>query len=86
MDLLNGIDLVIVAMEHTAKGEPKILHRCTYPLTASRVVKKIVTELCVLDVKPQGLVLSELYEGVTVDEVKSKTQADLIIPDEIGKY
>ena len=85
MDLVAGANMVIVTMEHCTKsGEPKILKHCTLPLTAAHEVDYIVTELCVLHYNGQGLVLEELAPGVTVEEVISKTGAELIIPDEIG--
>jgi 3-oxoacid CoA-transferase B subunit len=85
MDLVAGANLVVVAMEHCNKtGAPKILKKCTLPLTAAGEVDYVVTELCVLHKTDKGLVLEELAPGVTVEEVLSKTDADLIIPEKIG--
>lgn len=84
MDLVAGANKVIVTMEHCTKtGAPKILKKCTLPLTAAHEVDYIVTELCVLHYNGEGLVLEELAPGVTVEEVVSKTEAELIIPDRI---
>ena len=83
--LVAGANQVIVTMEHCTKsGAPKILKHCSLPLTAAHEVDYIVTELCVLHYNGQGLVLEELAPGVTVEEVRAKTEAELIIPDEIG--
>ena len=79
MDLLTGAKKVIVAMEHTAKGEPKILKRCNLPLTAKAQVDMIVTEMAVIEVTKDGLVLKEIGEGFTLDEVLKATEADLIV-------
>ena len=83
MDLVASARRVIVAMEHTTKsGAPKILKACTLPLTGLRVVETIVTEMAVIRVFPEGLVLTEIAPGVTVADVRNATGADLIIPDE----
>ncbi|HNW35221.1 MAG TPA: 3-oxoacid CoA-transferase subunit B [Candidatus Ozemobacteraceae bacterium] len=83
MDLVSGAKLVIVATLHTEKGRPKILRKCKLPLTAHHEVNMIVTELAVIDVRPSGLVLREHHPDVTIDEIKSLTEADLIISEHI---
>lgn len=85
MDLVVGAKKVIVAMEHTAKGAPKILKKCTLPLTAAHQVNLIVTEMAVMEVTPKGLVLRELGPESTIEDVKNATLADLIIPENVGK-
>ena len=76
MDLVAGVGRVVVLMEHVAKGNAhKILAKCDLPLTGLGVVNRIITDLCVLDVTPQGLKLLELAPGVTKDEIKAKTGA-----------
>jgi len=85
MDLVAGARKVIIAMEHTTKeGEPKILNKCTLPLTAANEVDYIVTELGVMEVTQEGIVLKELAPGVTAEEIQSKTEAKLIIPAVVG--
>ncbi|MFZ5753155.1 MAG: CoA transferase subunit B [Bacillota bacterium] len=84
MDLVAGARKVIIAMEHTTKeGAPKILKECTLPLTARGEVDYIVTELGLMEVTEEGIVLRELAPGVTVEEIQAKTQATLIIPDTV---
>jgi 3-oxoacid CoA-transferase subunit B len=86
MDLVAGVRRVVVLMEHTARnGDPKILRRCTLPLTGAAVVHRILTDLCVLDVTPQGLKLVECAPGVTLDEIERKTGAPILVEtDEIA--
>jgi 3-oxoacid CoA-transferase subunit B len=84
MDLVAGVKKVIVAMEHTAKGDqPKILKECTLPLTGLRCIDMVITDLCVLvmDEQKQRFRLTELAPGVTVDEVLAKTEAEIIVSD-----
>lgn len=81
MDLVASAKNIIVAMQHTnPKGESKLLPACTLPLTGVKCVKKIVTDLAVLDVTPEGFLLLERAPGVTVEEIQEKTKGRLIIP------
>ena len=78
MDLVAGVKRVVVVMDHANKhGQSKVLKRCTLPLTGTGVVSRVITDLCVFDVKPDGtgLELIELADGVTLDEVAAKTEA-----------
>ena len=86
MDLVVGAQEVIVAMVHTQKDAPKILKKCTLPLTAKKQVNKIITELAYIEVTEKGLVLRELGPDATVDGVIASTEAKLIIPEKIGRY
>ena len=80
MDLVAGAKRVIVAMEHTTReGQPKILHKCTLPLTGVRVIDTIVTEMAYLRVTPAGLVLEEIARGLTVEDVQRATQPTLMV-------
>ena len=82
MDLVVGAKKVIVAMEHTAKGAHKILKKCKLPLTAQKVVSMIITEMGVIDVTPNGLVLKEINPEFTVEQVQEATEATLTVsPD-----
>lgn len=84
MDLVASAKNIIVAMMHTnPKGESKLLTQCTLPLTGVKCVKKIVSDLCVMDVTSDGFRLLERAPGVSVDEIKSKTAGKLIIEGEI---
>lgn len=83
MDLVAGAKQVIIAMEHTAKGAPKILKKCNLPLTAKGEVDLIVTDMAVIKVTPEGLLLTELAPETTVDEVVAATEADLRISDDL---
>lgn len=84
MDLVSGAARVIVAMTHTAKGKPKVLKRCTLPLTSTRRVDLIVTEMAVIEPTEAGLILKEVAPGVTVEQVVAATDATLIIPATVG--
>lgn len=81
MDLVAGVKRVVVLMEHTARDEPKIVQRCTLPLTGAQVVNRVITDLCVLDVDraARALRLIELGSGVTVDDVLNKTEGRILV-------
>lgn len=83
MDLVSGAKKVIIAMLHTAKGESKILKECKLPLTAAGKVSLIVTDMAVMEVTKEGLLLKEIAPGLTVEEVLNATEAELIIPDDL---
>ncbi len=82
MDLVAGVKRVVVVMEHTAKDQSKLLRRCTLPLTGSAVIDVVITDLGVFDIDKHGgtgMTLIELADGVSLDEVKSKTEASFKI-------
>jgi 3-oxoacid CoA-transferase subunit B len=84
MDLVASAKNIIVAMMHTnPKGESKLLSRCTLPLTGTRCVKKIITDLAVLDITDGGFKLVERAPGISIEEIKSKTEGKLIVDGEI---
>lgn len=85
MDLVAGVKRVVVVMEHTNKaGESKILKECTLPLTGKACVNMVITDLCVFEIEPTGMVLKELAEGVTLEEVQAKTDATFSVSPELG--
>jgi 3-oxoacid CoA-transferase B subunit len=84
MDLVASARNIIVAMQHTnPKGETKLLPACTLPLTGVGCVKKVVTDLAVLDVTPEGFQLLERAPGVSVEEIRAKTGGRLVVRGEI---
>jgi len=86
MDLVSGANTVIVAMVHTQKGKPKILNKCTLPLTAVKEVDIIVTEMALFRYKPEGLVLEELGPEATIEDVKAATQAEFIVSPDLKRF
>lgn len=83
MDLLVGAKKVILAMEHTAKGNPKIMKKCTLPLTAAGQVNLIVTEMGVIEVTEKGLILKEIHPDFTVEQVQAATEATLTVAEDL---
>jgi acetate CoA/acetoacetate CoA-transferase beta subunit len=83
MDLVTGARRVIVAMQHTARGRPKIVPECTLPLTSTRRVTLIVTDLAVIEPTGDGLVLRERAPDVSIDDIRKATTARLIVPNEV---
>jgi len=83
MDLLVGAQLVILAMEHTAGETKKILKKCTLPLTAAGQVNRIITEMGVMEITPEGIVLKEIHPEFTVEQVQAATEAQLIISKDL---
>ncbi|MFC1941358.1 CoA-transferase, partial [Chloroflexota bacterium] len=84
MDVATGVKKLFIVMTHTTKdGKPKIVKKCTYPLTAAKVVNTIFTDLAVIEVTPRGLLLKEVASGMTPEEVQAITEPKLIIADDI---
>ncbi len=82
MDLVHGARRVVVLMDHVARdGTPKLLERCTLPLTGVAVVHRIITDLATIDVEPEGLVVREVAAGVEVADLRARTGTDLVIDD-----
>jgi 3-oxoacid CoA-transferase subunit B len=86
MDLVSGAKKVVIAMEHTARGEKKILKRCTLPLTGVKVVDLVVTDMGMIEVTEDGLLLREVAPGVTVEQVIEATEAKLSVDPGIKEY
>lgn len=83
MDLVSGAKKVIIAMTHSAKGQPKILRKCSLPLTAAGQVDLIITEMAVIEVTVNGLLLKEIAPDVTIEDVLRQTEASLVISDSL---
>jgi acetate CoA/acetoacetate CoA-transferase beta subunit len=83
MDLVTGARRVVIAMQHTARGKPKIVRQCTLPLTSTRPVDLLVTELAVIAFSEGRLRLVETAPGVTVADIKAQTEASLVVPDPV---
>jgi len=86
MDLVVGARKVIATLQHTSKGGSKILKKCHLPITGKGVVDVIVTEKAVFEVTPTGLVLTEVIEGLTVDDIRGITEADFTVADKVALY
>jgi 3-oxoacid CoA-transferase subunit B len=87
MDLVAGVKKVVVVMEHSAKDEPKLLHKCRLPLTGAGVVDMVITDLGVFTIEkknPYGMKLVELAPGVTTDAIRAKTEADFAVAPNLG--
>jgi acetate CoA/acetoacetate CoA-transferase beta subunit len=84
MDLVTGAKRVIVAMQHTAKGQPKIVKRCSLPLTSARAVDLVVTELAVIGFPDGRATLLEVAPGVTVKQVRDATEAELVVSEHVS--
>ena len=86
MDLVASAENIIVCMMHANKaGESKLLKQCTLPLTGVKCVKKVVTDLGVFDITPEGFMLLERAPGVTVEEIRAKTEGRLVVPDKVAE-
>ncbi|MCA0984843.1 3-oxoacid CoA-transferase subunit B [Halobacillus yeomjeoni] len=84
MDIVHGAKKVVIIMDHVNKhGDPKILKECRLPLTGQGVVDRIITDRAVIDVEPKGLVLVDVLEGWTVEEVVESTEAELVVSDRL---
>ncbi|WP_436238911.1 3-oxoacid CoA-transferase subunit B [Paenibacillus sp. LjRoot153] len=82
MDLVHGAKRIVVIMEHVNKaGQPKILNNCSLPLTGKQVVNRIITDWAVIDVTPEGLLLVEVAEGCTIEDVRGATEPPLLLSD-----
>jgi acetate CoA/acetoacetate CoA-transferase beta subunit len=85
MDLVSGAKRVIVAMTHTAKGAPKIMRKCTLPLTSTRQVDLVVTELAVIGFPDGRATLLETAPGISTAQVAAATEAELVIPESVSE-
>jgi acetate CoA/acetoacetate CoA-transferase beta subunit len=83
MDLVTGAKRVVIAMQHTAKGKPKILKKCSLPLTSVRPIDLVVTEMAVISFAGGRATLVETAPGVTVEQVKAATEATLVVPPQV---
>ncbi|QDI92520.1 CoA transferase subunit B [Salicibibacter halophilus] len=84
MDIVHGAQRVIIIMNHLNKnGDPKIVNTCSLPLTGAEVVTKIITDCAVIEVTPKGLMLTEIAEGYTVEDIKKMTEPDLVVSEAV---
>lgn len=87
MDLVAGVKRVVVLMSHTTKtGEPKLLKKCSLPLTGKKVVDRVITELAVFDITQNGMILSEHAKGTSIEEIRAKTEAEFTVSLKVDQY
>jgi len=86
MDLVNGVEKLLITMEHTSKGKSKILKKCGLPLTGKKVVDMLVTELAVFEYKDKKMILKEVSSDSSLEEVRANTEADFIVADKLGSF
>lgn len=86
MDLVSGVERVVVMMEHSAKGATKVLENCTLPLTGKQVTDLLITDMAVFEFNDGKMTLTEIAENTTLDEVRAASEANFEVRDHIGRF